>query len=186
MSETVVAELTADLTMGELLKRYSGAQRVLFQKYHIGGCSHCGFQPEESLYSVCARNGLKDQVEEVLTVLRTSQKQDEANQVSPLELKKQLEAGSVTILDIRTREEFEAVNIPGSILFTQDLMNEIMGKWEKDRAIVVVDHLGARSLDAAAYFWGHGFTNMKGLKGGIDAYAHEAEPTMPRYTAEDE
>jgi rhodanese-related sulfurtransferase len=39
-------------------------------------------------------------------------------------------------------------------------------------------------LDAAAYFAGHGFTNVNGLQGGIDAYADQADPSLPRYTTE--
>jgi len=33
------------ITMKELLERFPGAQRALFQKYHIGGCASCGFAP---------------------------------------------------------------------------------------------------------------------------------------------
>src|ERR1700750_3158557 len=46
----------ANMTMRELLEQYPGAQRALFRKYHIGGCSSCGFKPEETLGQVCARN----------------------------------------------------------------------------------------------------------------------------------
>ena len=45
-----------DVTMRDLLAEFPGAQRALFRKYHIGGCSHCGFSPEETLAQVCARN----------------------------------------------------------------------------------------------------------------------------------
>ncbi len=43
--------------MREVLEAYPGAQRALFRRYHIGGCSSCGFQPEETLEQVCGRNG---------------------------------------------------------------------------------------------------------------------------------
>src|SRR5436190_3703699 len=45
-----------NITMRELLVQFPGAQRALFRKYHIGGCSSCGFSPEETLAGVCARN----------------------------------------------------------------------------------------------------------------------------------
>ena len=35
--------------MAELLEAYPGAQRALFRNYHIGGCSSCGFRPDETL-----------------------------------------------------------------------------------------------------------------------------------------
>ncbi len=34
-----------NITMRELLEQFPGAQRALFRKYHIGGCSSCGFSP---------------------------------------------------------------------------------------------------------------------------------------------
>ena len=43
---------------------------------------------------------------------------------------------------------------------------------------------GSASLDAAAYFAGHGFTRAKFLRGGIDAWAQEVDATMPRYRVE--
>src|SRR5687768_14623270 len=52
----MVNTIDPNTTMRELLERYPGAQRALFRKYHIGGCSSCGFQPEETLAEVCARN----------------------------------------------------------------------------------------------------------------------------------
>jgi len=42
--------------MREVLKAYPEAQHALFQRYHIGGCNHCGFQPAETLAEVCRRN----------------------------------------------------------------------------------------------------------------------------------
>ena len=57
--------------MREVLEAYPGAQRALFRRYHIGGCSSCAFQPEETLAALCQRNGgLK--VDEVLAHLQTS------------------------------------------------------------------------------------------------------------------
>ena len=50
--------------------------------------------------------------------------------------------------------------------------------------IVLIDHQGARSLDAAAYFGGHGFTNVKALLGGIDAWSQQIDPSLPRYRLE--
>ena len=43
--------------MRDVLEVFPGAQRALFRQYHIGGCSSCGFGPEETLAQVCARNG---------------------------------------------------------------------------------------------------------------------------------
>jgi rhodanese-related sulfurtransferase len=175
-------EAHPDLTMEELLGIFPGARRTLFQLHHIGGCSSCGFSPKETLSQICTRNGGLDPVA-VLTEIKEGHLKDEALLISALDLQKQLRDAAVRLLDIRTREEFEAVAIPGSRLMTQELMQEAMN-WPKETLIVLVDHTGSRVLDAAAYFAGHGFTNVKGLKGGIDAYSEQADPSLPRYTTE--
>jgi hypothetical protein len=43
---------------------------------------------------------------------------------------------------------------------------------------------GTRGLDAAAFFAGHGFTDVRALRGGIDAWSLEVDPSLPRYTIE--
>jgi rhodanese-related sulfurtransferase len=171
-----------DLSIEELLGIFPGARRTLFQLHHIGGCSSCGFSPSETLAQICARNGGLDPVV-VLGEIKDGHLKDEALLISPADLQAKLKNEAVRVLDIRTREEFEAVAIPGSRLMTQELMQEAMN-WSKETLLVLVDHTGARVLDAAAYFAGHGFTNVKGLKGGIDSYAESADPSLPRYTTE--
>jgi monothiol glutaredoxin len=47
-----------------------------------------------------------------------------------------------------------------------------------------MDHKGARSIDAAAYFAGHGFENVKSVRGGIDAWSQEVDNNLPRYELE--
>ena len=54
---TIAPAIDGASTMREILEAFPGAQRALFRRYHIGGCSNCAFQPEESLEQVCARNG---------------------------------------------------------------------------------------------------------------------------------
>jgi rhodanese-related sulfurtransferase len=88
---------------------------------------------------------------------------------------------SVQLVDVRSREEFEAVHIEGSVLLSQDVMRQIMGDGSNTRPLVVVDHQGKTGLDAAAYFMGHGLQNVLCLQGGIDAWAQEVDPAMRRY-----
>jgi rhodanese-related sulfurtransferase len=182
MSSTVMID--PNLSMRELLALYPGAQRALFRKYHIGGCASCGFQPEETLAEVCARNENLP-VPEVVEYLAESQEADLKMQITPSELAAALSTDrGAKLVDIRTREEFDAVHIAGAILFTQELMQEILGSWDRDALLVVIDHQGARSMDAAAYFAGHGFTNVMALRGGIDAWSCDVDPNLPRYELE--
>jgi rhodanese-related sulfurtransferase len=181
---SITAEINPQITMSELLERYPGAQRALFRKYHIGGCSSCGFQPNETLAGVCARNENLD-VDEVTEHILTSEGADRAMQIEPHELSERLAAGEkIHLLDVRTREEFEAVKLPGAYLFTQELMQQILAQWPREELLVIYDHQGTRSMDAAAYFQGHGFEQIKSLRGGIDAWSAEVDPKVPRYHLE--
>lgn len=178
--------LSAEMTMSELLEQLPGAQRALFRQYHIGGCSSCSFQPTETLGQVCQRNDNLN-VDEVIGYLLQSHEEDLKVQIAPKELLALLEADPSLrsrLVDIRTREEFDAVHIEGSHLFTQELMQEIQARWERNRPLILVDHQGKRSLDAAAYFAGHGFPDVRALRGGIDAWSEEADPSLPRYEIE--
>jgi rhodanese-related sulfurtransferase len=164
-----------------VLENFPGAQRALFRRYHIGGCSSCGFSPDETLAQVCARNGNLD-VAEVLAHIQSSHEQDAKVLISPKELAELLQKDkSVKLVDVRSREEFEAVNIAGSVLLSQDVMRELMASGSNTNLIVVIDHAGRNGLDAAAYFMGHGLQNVRCLRGGIDAWAQEVEPKMRRY-----
>lgn len=173
-----------DLTMRELLETFPGAQRALFRRYHIGGCASCGFRPDETLAEVCARNGNLP-VDEVIEHLNNSYEADQKILISAAELAeaRQQDPGW-KLLDVRTREEFDAVHIEGSTFFTQDLMQEILGSWDRQTHLVFIDHQGTRCMDAAAYFLGHGFPNVRSLRGGIDAWSVEVDPDLPRYELE--
>jgi rhodanese-related sulfurtransferase len=63
-------------------------------------------------------------------------------------------------------------------------MQEILSKWSREDLVVIYDHQGTRSMDAAAYFQGHGFENVKSLRGGIDAWSAEVDSSLPRYHLE--
>src|SRR5450759_3766747 len=132
--------------MSAVLENFPGAQRALFRRYHIGGCSSCGFAPTETLAQVCARNGGLD-VAEVLAHIQSSHEQDAKIFISPKELAEWLKRDpSVRLVDVRSREEFEAVNIAGSVLLSQDVMRELMATGSNTNPIVVIDHASKNGL----------------------------------------
>ena len=106
------AAIDPNITMRELLEQFPGAQRAMFRKYHIGGCSSCGFSPDETLAGVCARNENVD-VDEVIEhiIASDARRARDADRAGDLQVK--LAAGEkINLLDVRTREEFDAVKLP--------------------------------------------------------------------------
>jgi len=167
--------------MREVLEAFPGAQRALFRRYHIGGCSSCGFQPAETLEQLCARNNNLNTTE-VIEHINSSHAHDAKMLLAPAELAQlRQQHPALRLLDVRTREEYEAVHIEGAVLMSQEMMQEILSRWPRSELFVIYDHQGKQGLDAAAYFLGHSFENVRCLRGGIDAWAQEVDLKMPRY-----
>ncbi len=110
-------EIDPHLPMRDLLAVYPGAQRALFRKYHVGGCSSCGFAPTETLAQICARNPHMDLPE--VTALSPDQpggrpRHADHARANSTTCANAANPAPVHLLDIRTREEFDAVHIAGS------------------------------------------------------------------------
>ena len=102
--------------------------------------------------------------------------------ISPRELAAELKHETPPLLlDVREPEEQAIVKLDGSLPVTQELLQETMNAGPKDTPIVTYCHHGIRSLEAASYLIGHGFTDVRSLTGGIDAWAAHIDPSLPRY-----
>lgn len=169
--------------MREILEIYPWAQRALFRKYHLGGCSQCAFDSEETLSMLCDRHSLDSA--EVFKHIKQSHDADRALQITPIELSKLMKSGRpFRLLDIRTKEEWDAVRLPEATRMCEDSMAQILSKWQRDELLVIYDHLGKSSLDAATYFQGQGFSNVRCLAGGIDGWSKEIDASIRRYRFE--
>jgi rhodanese-related sulfurtransferase len=172
-------DLSAAWTMQQVTTVFPSAQRALFQKYHVGGCSSCGFQPSDTLATVAMNHGLD--VGEVVEHIHRSHDMEKDLEITPHETAELLKQAKIRLIDVRTPEEFAIASVQGSVLVDQSLAQEILQTWPKDAAIVTMCHHGMRSLDAAAYLRGHGFSNTKSMAGGIDAWSLQIDSSVPRY-----
>ena len=179
VTSTDPKDLSGAWTMQQVTTVFPSAQRALFQKYHVGGCSSCGFQPTDTLATVAGNHGLE--VGEVVEHIQRSQEMEKDLEITPRETADLLKQGKIRLVDVRTSEEYAIASVAGSVLADQATAQEIMQTWPKDTAIVTICHHGMRSLDAAAYLRGHGFSNTKSMSGGIDAWSAQVDPSIPRY-----
>lgn len=179
----VTDDFHPSLTMESILARHPGARRVLFAAFHIGGCQSCAYQPTDTLAAVCQKNEIP--LDEALTSLRQSRQHDLEMLISPEKLHDLITSEApLTLLDTRTREEFEAIPFPKAQLMTQDLQNHLFAHPPTAGPIILIDHLGRSVLDHCAWFRGHGLKETFGLDGGIDRYAQEIDPSLQRYRLE--
>lgn len=166
--------------MQEILEAYPGAQRALFARYHIGGCSSCGFAPTDTLEAVLKNHDVED-VEGALSYIKETQDVDSKLQISAQELEEELKVGKVKLVDVRTAEERALVHMDNDMFATEELAQEILNQWPKETPIVLYCHHGERSLEAARHLSSQGFTRVKSLRGGIDAWSQEVDSLLPRY-----
>lgn len=166
MSETTIQP---EMTMEAILEVIPSAQRALFQRYHVGGCSACGFQPTDTLAQVCKDHNILD-VNEVIQHLERANELDQEMQLDPSELKSWLDAGEeVHFVDVRMADQQAASPVPEADALDYNDSQRYM-QLPKDSRIVFACEDGDRALDVAAYFVGHGFTKVQSLRGGLAAW----------------
>jgi len=101
-----------------------------------------------------------------------------------LELKQKLSDGEdFLLLDVRTLEEHALARVEPSLLVPLHELAERLEELEtwRDREVICLCHHGIRSAQACMYLTSRGFSRVRNLNGGIDAYAAEADPGMHRY-----
>lgn len=105
-------------------------------------------------------------------------------QMSPHELAEALRgANPPALLDVREEDEHQFAALPNSTLVP---LGQIPGRiaelaaW-KDKDVVVYCHHGVRSLHAIGWLQQQGFTKLRNLSGGIDAWSREVDSAVPRY-----
>jgi rhodanese-related sulfurtransferase len=157
------------MTMEAILEAIPAAQRALFQRYHVGGCSSCGFQPTDTLAQVCKDHNILD-VNEVVTFLEEAHELDQKIQLAPSDVKALIDAGEdFSFIDVRSGDELAEGPFPPAEPMDYDDSQKYMDL-PKDRRIVFACLEGDRALNVAAYFRGHGFSEVYCLRGGIRAW----------------
>lgn len=91
-------------------------------------------------------------------------------------------AAQVELLDVREPWEFDKAHIEGSKLMP---IGEVPARFNQEldpeSHIVVVCHHGVRSMNVTAWLRQQGFEQVQSLRGGIDRWSREIDPTVPLY-----
>ena len=107
-----------------------------------------------------------------------------AQEITPRELARHVENGHpVRLIDVRQPWENGIAKLPESLLIP---LNELQLRTaeiptESTTLVVLYCHHGIRSLSAVSYLQKLGYTHVRSLAGGIDAWSCEVDPTIPRY-----
>lgn len=102
--------------------------------------------------------------------------------ITPRELQKMIQTDvPFALIDVREPDEHEICKITGAKLIPLRQIPARVSELSKDSLIVLHCHHGRRSLMALQFLQEEGFTQLKNLEGGIDAWAEECDPSMTRY-----
>jgi rhodanese-related sulfurtransferase len=98
------------------------------------------------------------------------------------EVKTKQDAGEkFRLIDVREPAEHRACRIAGADLKPLGQIAQWMTDLNPAEEIVLHCHHGGRSERACAFLAQQGFTNVKNLIGGIDAWSLKVDPSVPRY-----
>lgn len=102
-------------------------------------------------------------------------------EITPKELKEKLDRGDkLMLLDVRRADEWEFNHLDGATLIPIEELERRRSELPHDEEIIAYCHVGSRSLQVARYLQAYGY-DAKSLNGGIDQWAEEIDPTIPRY-----
>lgn len=111
----------------------------------------------------------------------TNETETHINEISPIALKQKIDNNEdFHLIDVRTPQEYNAVNIGGTLIPLNTLL-EHTDSISTNKPVIVLCKSGARSIMAIKILQQKGFTNLINLKGGIMAYAQEVDNTLPLY-----
>jgi adenylyltransferase/sulfurtransferase len=103
-------------------------------------------------------------------------------EITPRELKERLDRGDrLVLLDVRNAEELEISRLSRIMWIPLPDLPSRVGELQNQDEIVVICHVGQRSVHAVRFLRNAGFHKAKNLVGGMDRWALEVDPTLPRY-----
>jgi rhodanese-related sulfurtransferase len=108
-------------------------------------------------------------------------------QISVEELAQRLASGepSLQLVDVREPQEVAYAQIDGFVNFPlsqfAEWVDQIQTHFDPNAETLVLCHHGIRSAQMCQWLVTQGFTNVRNITGGIDAYSMLVDPSIPQY-----
>ena len=107
---------------------------------------------------------------------------EEESKITVKELKRLIDSGNpVRLVDVREHYEYDFCHIDGSTLIPMRQIWAHVNELNPESEYVFYCHVGERSAWVVSLLREPGFKNVKNLKGGIDQWAVEIDPSARRY-----
>jgi rhodanese-related sulfurtransferase len=103
-------------------------------------------------------------------------------EISAAEAASLLRENKARLIDVREPWEFATAQVNGSLLMPMgDVPGRAHQELDPDERLVILCHHGQRSLNVAFWLRNQGFEQAQSLRGGIEAWSAEVDPSVPRY-----
>lgn len=103
----------------------------------------------------------------------------------PAWIQSQAQAGETVVLDVREPWELQTAAVKADgfelVAIPMNTLPQRLAELDPARPVAVLCHHGARSQRVAMFLAGQGFERLANIAGGIDAWTHEVDGTVPRY-----
>ena len=109
------------------------------------------------------------------------QEEEERWEIGARELDQARRDGDMVLVDVREPQEHAIARIEGARLVPLGSLPARISELDSSQPIVLFCHHGIRSRTALDFMRRAGFAKVRHLRGGIDAWSSDVDPTVPRY-----
>jgi rhodanese-related sulfurtransferase len=107
---------------------------------------------------------------------------EEDLEITVKDLKRLIDSGAqVRLIDVREQYEYNHCHIEGCTLIPMGQVLTHINELNPESEYVFYCHTGERSAGVVKFLRQRGFKKVKNLKGGIDQWTVEIDPSTPRY-----
>ena len=182
--EKIEGPFTPDLAMDEANRILPEMHSLLFKQFHIG-MPVSKYKPEETIGSVCKAHNVP--IQTALDALNKEFSEKNISIITCEELKKCIDAENKPVmLDIRESWERDISKIEGSHIINSENNEHVLGSFEKNREMVLIDWKQDRSPSFQKWLSQQGYTNVKCLEGGIDLWSEKIDTRLNRYDIDED
>ncbi len=97
------------------------------------------------------------------------------------ELQQRLAASDITLIDVRPASGRAQAAPLAQARVLEEEGYDALAALPKDTALAFICHHGVSSRGVAERFAAHGFSNVHNVEGGMNAWAEQIDPSVPRY-----
>jgi sulfur-carrier protein adenylyltransferase/sulfurtransferase len=153
------------------------ALKLTFRELKLAKSPHC---------PVCGERPTLTELVDYAAVCETPPEESMETEIpralGPAEVKGRLDQGEGwVLLDVRSPQEIAICRIEGSIHIPLQELPQRIGELDPGKTIVAYCHTGVRSARAQGFLERSGFPRVINLRGGIEAWSLEVDPSVPRY-----